>query len=55
MRMVFVEHEIGPDLVAHNREPVPLGDVGDAIWQRNMMPPIDVVLAFFTERSAVTA
>lgn len=30
-----------------------LGDVGDAIWQRNMMPPIDVVLAFFTERSAV--
>ena len=30
-----------------------LGDFGDAVWQRNLMPPIDVVLAFFTERSAV--
>ena len=27
-----------------------LGDFGDAIWQRNLMPPIDVVVAFFTER-----
>lgn len=32
-----------------------LGDVGDAVWQRNLMPPIDVVLAFFTERTAVVA
>lgn len=32
-----------------------LGDIGDAIWQRNMMPPIDVVLAFFTERAAIRA
>lgn len=30
-----------------------LGDAGEAIWQRHMMPPIDVVLAFFTERSAL--
>jgi len=32
-----------------------LGDVGDAVWQRNLMPPLEVVLAFFTERSAVLA
>ena len=30
-----------------------LGDFGDAVWQRNLMPPIDVVLAFFTDRAAV--
>lgn len=30
-----------------------LGDAGEAIWQRHMMPPIDVVLAFFTDRSAL--
>lgn len=28
-----------------------LGDYGDAVWQRNLLPPIDVVVAFFTERS----
>ena len=27
-----------------------LGDYGNAVWQRNLMPPIDVVVAFFTER-----
>jgi len=28
-----------------------LGDIGDAIWQKNLMPPIDVVVAFYTERT----
>ncbi len=32
-----------------------LGDVGDAVWQRNLMPPIDVVITFHTERSALVA
>jgi hypothetical protein len=32
-----------------------LGDYGDAVWQRNLMPTIDVVLAFFTERERMTA
>lgn len=32
-----------------------LGDVGDAVWQRNLMPPIDVVVAFFTERARMVA
>lgn len=32
-----------------------IGDFGDAVWQRNLMPPIDVVLAFFTERAALVA
>jgi len=32
-----------------------LGDVGDAVWQRNLMPPIDVVIAFHTERAALKA
>ena len=27
-----------------------LGDVGDAVHQHNLMPPIDVVVAFFTDR-----
>ena len=27
-----------------------LGDVGEAVWQRNLMPPIDVVLTFHTQR-----
>lgn len=27
-----------------------LGDYGNAVWQRNLMPPIDVIVAFFTER-----
>jgi hypothetical protein len=32
-----------------------LGDLGDAVLQRNLMPPIDVVLAFFTERAQLVA
>ncbi len=28
-----------------------LGDVGEAIWQQHMLPTIDVVVAFFTERA----
>ncbi len=27
-----------------------LGDTGDAIWQRHLMPPIDVIVAFYTEK-----
>ncbi len=30
-----------------------LGDTGAAVRQRNLMPPIDVVLTFHTERSAL--
>lgn len=26
-----------------------LGDVGDAVWQRSMLAPLDVVLAFFDD------
>lgn len=32
-----------------------LGDYGDAIWQRSLLAPIDVVVAFFTERKALVA
>jgi hypothetical protein len=32
-----------------------LGDYGEAIWQRNLMPTIDVVVAFFTERARMRA
>lgn len=32
-----------------------LGDVGDAVHQRNLMPTIDVVVAFFTERASLEA
>jgi hypothetical protein len=28
-----------------------LGDYGDAVWQHNLMPPIDVIVAFFTEKA----
>ncbi len=30
-----------------------LGDTGDAIWQRNLMPPIDVIVSFYTEKVAL--
>ena len=30
-----------------------LGDYGDAVWQRSLLAPIDVVIAFFTERKAL--
>jgi hypothetical protein len=32
-----------------------LGDYGDAVWQRNLMPTIDVVVAFFTEKERLQA
>ncbi len=32
-----------------------LGDVGDAVLQRNLMAPIDVIVAFFTERARLEA
>ena len=32
-----------------------LGDYGDAVWQRNLMAPIDVVVAFFTEKARLEA
>ena len=32
-----------------------LGDVGDAVRQRSLMPTIDVVVAFFTERARLEA
>jgi hypothetical protein len=32
-----------------------LGDVGLAVHQRNLMPTIDVVVAFFTERARLVA
>ena len=32
-----------------------LGDVGDAVWQRHLMPPIDVVVSFFADRSRLAA
>jgi hypothetical protein len=30
-----------------------LGDVGDAIWQHNMIAPIDVVVGFYSERATL--
>ena len=32
-----------------------LGDYADAVWQRSLLAPIDVVVAFFTERKALLA
>lgn len=34
---------------------VALGDYGDAVWQRSLLAPIDVVVAFFTERRKLVA
>lgn len=30
-----------------------LGDTGDAIWQRHLMPPIDVIVAFYTDKTVL--
>ena len=30
-----------------------LGDTGEAILQRHLMPPIDVIVAFYTEKTAL--
>lgn len=32
-----------------------LGDYGDAVWQSSLLAPIDVVVAFFTDRKALVA
>ena len=32
-----------------------LGDYGDAVWQKSLMAPLDVVIAFFTSRSKLNA
>lgn len=32
-----------------------LGDYGDAVWQKSLLAPLDVVVAFFTLRSKLTA
>jgi hypothetical protein len=32
-----------------------LGDYGDAVWQRTLLAPLDVVVAFFTERARLVA
>lgn len=32
-----------------------LGDVGDAVWQHNLLPPLDVIVAFFTETASMIA
>jgi hypothetical protein len=32
-----------------------LGDVGEAVEQRNLMPPIDVIVTFHTERAKLVA
>jgi len=32
-----------------------LGDYGDAVWQQSLLSPVDVVVAFFTARSKLTA
>ena len=32
-----------------------LGDYGDAVWQKSLLAPLDVVVAFFTSRSKLVA
>jgi hypothetical protein len=32
-----------------------LGDVGDAVWQRSLLAPLDVVITFHTSRAALVA
>jgi hypothetical protein len=32
-----------------------LGDYGDAVWQKSLLAPIDVVVAFFTEKKKLVA
>ena len=32
-----------------------LGDFGDAVWQRSLLAPLDVVVAFFTSRTELVA
>jgi hypothetical protein len=32
-----------------------LGDTGDAIWQKSLLAPLDIVVAFFTARAKLVA
>jgi len=32
-----------------------LGDYGEAVWQRSLLPPLDVVVTFHTERARLVA
>ncbi|CAN5538270.1 DUF3052 family protein [soil metagenome] len=32
-----------------------LGDYGEAVWQQNLLAPIDVIVAFFTQRKVLAA
>ncbi|MEI2705698.1 MAG: DUF3052 domain-containing protein [Ilumatobacteraceae bacterium] len=32
-----------------------LGDTGEGVWQRSLMAPLDVVIAFFTQRQRLVA
>ena len=32
-----------------------LGDFGEAVWQKSLMAPVDVVVAFYTSRAKLTA
>jgi hypothetical protein len=32
-----------------------LGDYGDAVWQKSLLAPLDVVVAFFTSRAKLNA
>jgi hypothetical protein len=32
-----------------------LGDYGDAVWQKSLLAPVDVVVAFFTSRAKLVA
>jgi len=46
------------DAVFHVRRPPDgfedtLGDIGDAVWQRSLLAPLDVVVAFHTSRAAL--
>ena len=51
---------IGDDTVFTVRHPPAdfaetLGDTGDAVWQKSLMAPLDVVIAFHTSRAALAA
>ena len=35
--------------------PETLGDYGEAVWQKSLLAPIDVVVAFFTSRAKLVA
>lgn len=47
--IVFVTVEAPPQFEAT------LGDYGAAVWQRSLLPPVDVIVAFFTSRAKLVA